>query len=354
MRTRDIFRTGGPHGIRRTGRNTYTISTPLPVNSDGRFSRQCPESTCSPGFFNLRSGTGLTGDDCTVCVCPYCGHRDDPQAFTTKNQEKFYESIIEREARQGMNRLAKAALGLDSFGRRRFGQRGGLFSVEVSYKSDPLPPLRRLADGPLRRDLTCGHCGLEHAVFGLATWCPDCGRDIFRAHLLAETETVKRVLADVAAREERLGGRVAARDTDNALEDTVSIFEGVLRLLTRRALLTRLPPAEFDAALKKIGNGFQNLARAEQLVRDHLHVGLFDSVEGAAVERVGVLFESRHLITHNLGVIDSRFVEKAQPFAAVGREVLVRPADVEQALQFVESVVTSLHERLFPPPAASA
>lgn len=344
----DIFRTGGPHNIQRTGRDTYTMTTSIPTDADSMFGRECPDETCSPGYFKVKPGTGLAGDDYAACICPYCGLRKEPDDFRTKEQTKFLESIVEQEAHRGIDRMAREAFGIGPSGTRRFGNRGDFISFEMSYKPGRLPHIHRPFEEALRRDVTCGHCTLEHAVFGLATWCPDCGRDIFPAHVRAEAESVRRILSDVPSRAERLGSRVAARDTDNALEDTVSIFEGVLRILTRRALLARLSPAEIDQALKKIGNGFQNLARGEELVREHLGVELFDGVDRAVVDPMAVLFEKRHVITHNLGVIDRRFMEKALTAAALGREVLVRPAEVEQALSFVDSVVTSLHERLFP------
>jgi len=42
------------------------------------------------------------------------------------------------------------------------------------------------------------------------------------------------MLADIPRRRENLGRRIAAKDRKNCLEDTVSIFEAVLRALVRR------------------------------------------------------------------------------------------------------------------------
>jgi ribosomal protein S27E len=51
--------------------------------------------------------------------------------------------------------------------------------MEMSYKPGHLPQIRPTIEEELRRDVTCPKCGLEHAVFGLASWCPDCGAIFF-------------------------------------------------------------------------------------------------------------------------------------------------------------------------------
>jgi hypothetical protein len=102
---------------------------------------------------------------------------------------------------------------------------GGFISVELNYKPGSKPPIRYPYEEELRRDVTCSRCALEHAVFGLATWCPNCGADILPTHAALELDVLRTALGGVDQRRERLGARVAARDVENALEDAVSIFE---------------------------------------------------------------------------------------------------------------------------------
>lgn len=227
----ELLRQGGPHNIRHTGADQYTMSISIPADSDGMVARECPSGDCSPGYFKVKPGTGVT-DGQTEAHCPYCHHKSEPSGFATKRQIEYAKQIVTREATDGIERMMKGALGLGSSGEKTIG--GGLFSMKVSYK--PGFPIRRPYGEVLRRDLTCPQCGLEHAVFGIATWCPDCGSDIFLEHVTKECEVVRLILADVENRRERLGARVAARDVENALEDVVSIFEAVLRTITRRYL----------------------------------------------------------------------------------------------------------------------
>ena len=122
------------------------------------------------------------------------------------------------------------SLSLDSKGRRKFGS-GGLIDISMEMKSSRKSHVRKPYSETLRRDLTCPNCSLDHSVYGLATWCSDCGVDIFSTHILGEINVVRAILGDVPRREEDLGVRVAASDIENALEDLVSIFEATLILL---------------------------------------------------------------------------------------------------------------------------
>jgi predicted nucleic acid-binding Zn-ribbon protein len=232
--TNDLFREGGPHNIKRSGDDEYQFSIELPTDEDGMLGRECVSSECSPGYFKVRPGTGIT-EGHLEAFCPYCRHSGEPREFTTKAQMEYAKSLVMREAQQGLNHMVKKALGIGPSGRKKMG--GGFISMELSYKPGTPRPVPRPLEEELRRDVVCPNCGLQHAVFGLATWCPDCGMDIFLSHVAEEFKAVERVIAAVGDRRANLGARIAARDIENALEDTVSIFEAVMKAITTRHLL---------------------------------------------------------------------------------------------------------------------
>ena len=102
------------------------------------------------------------------------------------------------EAAGAVNQMITQALNLGPTGRKSFGR--GMFSIELAYKSDGRFEVSRPIEEELRRDVRCPHCTLEHAVFGLAIWCPDCGKDVFEEHLDAEFQVARRILAAVEER----------------------------------------------------------------------------------------------------------------------------------------------------------
>lgn len=251
------------------------------------------------------------------------------------------------EAAGAVDRMFKQALNLGPTGRKSFGS--GMVSMALAYKSGGRPEVPRPVEEELRRDVQCPHCTLEHAVFGLASWCPDCGRDVFEEHLDAELQVARRILAAVEERRLALGPRVAARDIENALEDTVSVFEAVLKSIARRHLVaTGKPSDEVDKLLdKSVRSQFQNPDAASRLWHEHLGVSLFDGVSPDVVTTMTRAFAKRHPITHNLGVVDRKYLERVESGELHGREVRVSVAEVEAAIDATSTVLTNLYRRLF-------
>jgi len=247
----------------------------------------------------------------------------------------------------GIDNLISNSLDLGPSGKKTID--GGLFSLEISYQPPSRPPVPRPFGEELRRDLTCPKCTLDHAVFGIAIWCPDCGSDIFLEHVSREYDVVKQMLADIDNRRERLGSRVAARDLENALEDTVSVFEAVLRAITRRFLMLSHPAQEVDDILRKrVANRYQNIDLARDTALSEFNVQLFESITVEELEALKSTFEKRHPITHNLGIVDRKYLQKAQSGGLEGRDVRVTPQEVSQAIDLSQRVFHDIYPRVFP------
>ena len=340
------FQDGGPFDLKHSGQDEITMSVPIPTDSYGMLARECTDETCIPGYFKVKPGTGIVGEQ-QVAHCPYCRRGAPPTDFLTKAQRQYATDALMSEAVVAVDRMIKGALDLGPTGRRSFG--GGMLSMELAYKSGGRPEVSRPVEEELRRDVRCPHCTLEHAVFGLATWCPDCGRDVFEQHLDAEFEVARRILAAVEERRLTLGPRVAARDIENALEDTVSVFEAVLKFLVRRHLVAAgRATEEVDKLLEKtIRSQFQNPELASRLWLDHLGLSLFDEVTPNVVATLSRTFAKRHPITHNLGVVDRKYLERVESGELHGREVRVSVAEVEAAIESTATVLTTVYRRLF-------
>lgn len=344
MTHESLFREGGELKATRTGPDQYQMTVSLPPDAEGRIARECHAENCSPGYFKVKPGTGLI--DAQKAFCPYCRHDDEPDAFTSSEQLRYAKDLVLREAQHGVSRLLKNALGLGSSGRRAI--TSGLISIEMSLKESQKPHVLRPVEDEVRRDVVCPHCGLDQSVYGLATWCADCGKDIFLTHVEAECSVIRIILSDVDRRREVLGPRIAARDIENCLEDTVSIFEAVLRVLVRRHLVLRgTGDPAIDKLFRKIGNAFQNLERSAEIFKNEFQISLFDCLSDEESRMLGDAFNKRHPITHNLGVVDRKYLERALSAEDEGKEVLVSQEEVLVAVATSMKVFRSVHASLF-------
>jgi len=310
--------------------------------------RQCPKRDCKPRYFKVKPGTGC---DRKQACCPYCGHEAGHQKFSTPSQTRYAKDLAMREFEQRVPKMVEDSL-REELGLRRGQRKKDLgFGLSLELRgSRPVP--RRLVRPPveerLKRDLACPGCKLQFAVFGIATWCPDCGDDVFLAAVDAEFTVVQAILGDVSTRRERLGERVASRDVENALEDVVSTFEAVIRKMVLRALLERGDSRENAAEkLRKKGNCFQSVARGSRESVDLLQEDLFSGLTAVEVSEIERSFEARHPVTHNAGVVDRKYLDKTGSREREGGEVRISVAQVERCVELCLRVVRGFHGRLF-------
>lgn len=345
--TDSIFHEGGPYRIKRTEGNEYSFSVTVPKDSEGRTSRQCPSSSCSPAYFKVKTGTGISGEP-VEAYCPYCRHIANPSDFVTEEQIRYAKDIAINEANKGIEEMLNKSLGIGPSGRKKIG--GGLLSVEMSYKSDTRSHVRHPLEEDLQRVVVCPFCTLDHAVFGLAVWCPDCGRDIFLTHIGAEYAVIRTILSDIDRRRETLGKRVATRDIENCLEDIVTIYEAVLRALLVRAWKARGKSDEDVISIlrKDVGSRLQNPALSADIFGMQLDIDLFEGQTAETIEVFKQTFGKRHPITHNLGVVDRKYIATVLSAEREGRELRVTPDEIYQAITISLNILSSLHSRLFP------
>jgi ribosomal protein L44E len=306
----EIIQEGGPLKAKKTGPDQYSMSVSLPEDKDGRVARECPNQECSPGYFKVKFGTGVTGKQ-TVAYCPYCQKAAEPSDFHTKEQIRYAKDLVMREAKIGAERAVREALGFGSGGKRRLVD--GLIKVDMEMKSDPPEHVWQPYEDILQRDLICPHCTLDHSVYGFAIWCPDCGKDIFTTHVRGEIRVIEAIVGDVDRRKNELGARVAARDLENALEDLVSIFEATFKIEIRRYRKDKGDSdGGIDATMKKIGSRLQSVSSAVTIVSESCDgIPLFPA--GSNDEgKLARVFQKRHPITHNLGVVDRKYIDKVR------------------------------------------
>ena len=241
--------------MKNLGNDQFRMFFTIPIDAEGRMARECPNTGCSPGYFKVKPGTGITTKQ-LVAYCPYCRRSAEPDDFSTREQVRYARDLVMREAQKGLQSVMKDALGIGASGKRKFGS--GAVSMELSFKPGALLHVRRPFEDEIRRDVICPRCSLDQTVFGLAAWCADCGQDIFMVHVAAELDVTRLMVGDVARREEVLGKRVAAKDLENCLEDAVSASK------PRR--VTRAGPSAYQKAWELVSEYSADKRTTEQFV----------------------------------------------------------------------------------------
>jgi hypothetical protein len=132
----------------------------------------------------------------------------------------------------------------------------------------------------------------------------------------------------------------------NCLKDCISLFEGFLRVVYAQALRQVVPAEVRQQKLSGLRNAFQNLSRTENIIWSDLGWELFDNVPPPEREFMEVQFAKRHVITHNLGLVDDRFRALAQTWQHTGQDLEIHAQDVAKLLTLVEAILQAAITKL--------
>lgn len=131
------------------GDDEVTLSTSIPLDSDGFLRRECP--TCEREFKWLSDA----GDDESAeapdggYFCPYCAIQAPPDSWFTQAQLELAESVVATEVVGPM--LKDFTRDINRIGHHS----GGMFSVSASFDApDEMDPLTE-ADNMTRVDFAC-------------------------------------------------------------------------------------------------------------------------------------------------------------------------------------------------------
>jgi hypothetical protein len=332
LRNLESYKTGGSG-------DRMELSIPLPKTPDGRVYRFSPNENAHPRLFVLGERVeGFTLVEATRprmkqspgsprTVCPYSGVIADDDAFTHPADREAALALVKHAAVSDIDAMLR-----DTFsGLNRSQPSNSMFSIKLSVTSKPHPkPYFYRKD--LLRELVCDHCGRDYGVFAIGLFCPDCGAPNVRLHFGREADLVLRQVEIAEAVE---GEELAYRLLGNAHEDVLTAFEATLKAVYLHGILRggidRLP---------RIGNDFQNIERAQARYAE-LAMDPFSTLTADELDLLRLNIQKRHVIGHNLGVIDEKFAEHSED-ARLGETVELVGADIGKFVDLSRVVVDRL------------
>lgn len=335
----------------RTGRSPEgcdEFSVSLQPDEDGFFGRECPNEDCDTQYFKIGTSIpdGMEGAVENISegqlTCPYCGTTDNMQRFHTQAQVEWIKSMMFRDVHKAFGDI------LDNAFRPLQRPSGGLVSIRVEVKRGALPSVRHYVEEKLKQEIIYNKCGFRCAVYGISFHCPLCGKGSLTQHLEQSGATV-RILAEEAERiSSEHGSDVGDRMLGNALQDVVSIFEGFLKQTYRYAVRRHESKVEAEKLFQKIKVNFQRLSGAEEFFRRDFGLEIFSAISAEDRDLLELFFSKRHVLTHNLGLIDEKYKDQVRAWERTGSEVPLTADEVVQALALVTRVVAGTIDQILP------
>jgi len=336
FRQLSLYRTGGTT-------SNMKLSMPLPRTPGGRVYRFSPNENAHPRHFvigDVLAEVPLTAElrarmkhepRTKLTVCPYSGTVADDAAYAHPDDVKAALEMVKHDAAQDIGD-AFAEMLKDAF--RGTSSSKGLIKVTANLKRSAPKPKPRFARQDLMRELVCDHCGRDYGVFAIGLFCPDCGAPNLRLHFAREAELVD----DQVSLAEEIGTEkeeLAYRLLGNAHEDILTAFEATLKavyIYGKTQVGTNLPA--------KVGNDFQNIDKGLKRF-DEFGLNPFEDLTSAEMSALKLNIEKRHIIGHNLSVVDDKFAAHASD-AKVGETVHLLGEDIRQFAALGQKVIDKL------------
>ena len=329
----------------------------LPVDDEGLIPMVCPEDASHEFKAHVETGFAVGDEGCDDLVeasgaavdesdadddavesrfwCPYCGTvRDDVWDFMPEQLAIATEAMsaaMHQMVSEQFNNMLRSSFGGPSA--RRSG---------ITFRISGPPPVQvlRQLEIPETRQLVAGaRCGDSFAVYGVAAFCPYCGR-------LESVQTFIKGLDDHQRGLELLGAvneqtRTQYADfgvTQRAHEAVVKDGIGLLEALLKDTFLTRVPAADHPRDLRV----FQRLNEAADLILQHLGIDLRASSAGRWDELL-VTAAKRHVLVHNNGIVDGKFLERVPKWhQGVGERLVVKETDAMVVLDDLRRIASAL------------
>jgi sarcosine oxidase delta subunit len=318
----------------------FEVPISIPADEDGYFGRECP--ACEAPFKMRSDEYGALPDELEL-TCPYCGHREEHSAFMSSAQHERVMAAAEGLVQQWLHSEVNNMLGR-TFDRRSSTPRrsGSFISIDWSYTPGTPPPVRELPEAveeQTRRIVECSTCGNHHAVYSATSFCPVCGprpaTEKVREAIVAAREAL--TVEDRLGEDERETLRAAGvfeRFAVDAIESSVSLFE----MFAREQFADRVADAATLTAGK--GNVFQRLDDTADLFSEHASVDMVGLAGADRWDRLKRAFVRRHVLMHNGGIVDQKFLDRVPDSdLRLGQRLVVRRSDAAQALDDLEAIV---------------
>lgn len=305
------------------------VSVPIECDKNGYLDKQCPSEACEFLFKVHKDDWENIFKDEAVW-CPLCRHEEPAnQWYSIAQVEHAREQTLVAVKGEIHNSLVSD---VQTFNRRQ--PRNSLVSMTMECKGGPVRTsiIPAKATDEMRLEITCEECKSRFSVIGNAFFCPACGHnsvtqtyaDSLRKIQVKRDnlEVIRHALIDSTGKDE---AELTCRSLlESCISDGVVAFQKFCE-----GLYTPYGEAPFNA--------FQRLQQGGALWGKAIGKDYHTWLETIELERLNILYQKRHLLAHNEGIVDKKYIEKSGDDSyKEGQRIVVSERDISELLNYLD------------------
>lgn len=311
----------------------------LPLDDNGYFDRCCPSLECGEQFKVLfEDWRDIVRDE--EVFCPKCRHADVATEWNTPEQKEY----IKASGEAFMAGELRDALKADARKQNAKARESSFLKITMSYREGCAPiPVPISARDVMTQEARCNQCATRYSSIGNMFFCPSCGTGTIIENFRSTVDTVRKTVDAIGSfsntLSEQYDENIAADACRQIIESSlVKLVASFQKYAEER--FAQLPNA---SAFSPRRNLFQNLEESNKIWKDATGLGYVDHLTPLEMEVLNRLFQQRHLLSHQEGIVDGRYQQKAKDTRfSVGQRLTVQPSDVHSLAE----LLTKLESRL--------
>jgi ribosomal protein L37E len=315
------------------------MEIPIRILSDekGYFDRECPNEDCLYTFkVYMEDWENKVSDE--EVHCPMCGHIDTSDKWWTQEQLDGMEEIVSSYA------LNYIETELDrTFGQLARSTRNNKF-LKITYK-----PGRQTSfiNNPIGQreewetEIQCEKCGTRYSVIGSAFFCPCCGYNSAISAFNDSLDSIRKMIDSLPEMRSLLTTRY---NKDSAETMCRGMLEGTIGdMVSAFQKFASCKYEELSETTARV-NDFQIVGKGSELYRSISGRDYSEWLSANELESMNTMFQRRHLIEHNNGIVDQRYIDKSGDTTySVGRRIIVKEADAYRLLDILSKLGQGLY-----------
>ncbi len=314
------------------------MDIPIKLLSDekGYLDRECPNDNCLYTFkINMQDWTNKVSDE--EVHCPMCGHVDTSDKWWTQEQ---LESMQEIAINYAMNMIQEKLD--DAFGSLAKSTRRNKYvkitykpGKRISFKNNPVGQCEEWAT-----DIICDNCCTRYSVIGSAYFCPCCGYNSAVSVFDESLDSIEKMLDSLSEMKElltKLYGIDKAETMcrgllESSLGDIVSAFQKFAECIYK---------AKSNSHVRV--NDFQIVEKGSRLFAEVIGYGYDEWLSEEELKQMNLLFQRRHILEHNGGIVDERYINQSADNSYLpGQHLVVHIKDALDLLSIIKKLSTGL------------
>jgi len=318
--------------------NGQEFSVPIKSDENGYFDRQCPSEECKFVF-------KVDGDDWKnifkdeSVYCPMCRHSAPSDEWATDEQiAHVRKEAINAITHQLHHSLKQSANNFN----RRHSRSNDFISISMKVSGNPGRSyvIPASATEVMEQEITCDKCKAKFSVIGSAFFCPCCGHN-------SVERTFEEAMKKIQTKAENIdlirNALIQAGKKDEAEITAKSLIESCVQdgVTSFQKYATSLFSSNSD--IKIPFNIFQKLEEGSALWKKTFGVGFSEVIPADNFSFLKVVFQKRHLLSHNEGIVDEKYLERSNDTSyKIGQRIVITIADIDRLSNCLKALGSSI------------